>query len=411
MKRGFLTSLLQKALTFSLSPWGTALTAAGVYLLVSYLKGQIFRPSDHPYYNYLADAFLHNQTWLRELPPRSVHDLIILNSRYYLYWAPFPALLLIPFVALFGVGLNDVIYTILIAAINVGLVSQLLSVASSKGLFKLTRIQRYLLVVFFAFGSVHFFLAPFGKVWMTGQLVGFTCVLLAYLAAFTLTGWKAWLLTGLALACAMLTRNQMLFTGFFPAVYLLAQEKPWKWKRVIRNLLIAAIPLLAGLGFLLAYNQVRFGSPFNNGLAYHNMGESFRTEFEEYGPFSLHYVPKNIYYQYIFYPFPYREESAVGGSLFLLSPLFFGAFGAFVKPKSKLLLWALATSILVTNIPILLVMGTGQSQFGPRYTLDFTVPLLLLTALGVQNWKNWLILLLVGISIIHYSLGMYFLGF
>jgi hypothetical protein len=409
-KRGA-QSLFDTAVNFTLSPWGVALGAAFVYLLVSYLKGQIFRPSDHPYYNYLADAFLHGQSSLRVLPPRSVHDLIFLNGHYFLYWAPFPAILLIPFVALFGVGLNDVVYTILIATLNVGLVSKLLLVASEKGFLRLSRIKQLLLVVTFAFGSVHFFLAPFGKVWMTGQLIGFSCILLAYLAAFSLTGWKAWFFTGLSLSCAMLTRNQMVFTGIFPAIYLLLKEKPWIWKQVFRNLAVAALPLIAGLGFLLFYNNVRFGSPFNNGLDYHNMAESFKTDYQLYGPFNLHYVPKNIYYQYVFYPFPYREESTVGGSLFLLSPVFLAAFAAFFKPRSKVLPWVLAASILVTNIPILLLMGTGQTQFGPRYTLDFTVPLLLLTALGLERWKTWLIMLLAGISILHYSLGLYYLAF
>jgi hypothetical protein len=411
MKKWSARSLFTSAINFALSPWGAALGTVIVYLLVSYLKGQIFRPSDHPYYSYLADAFLHGQSWLRVLPPRSVHDLIFLNGHYFLYWAPFPAFLLIPFVALFGVELNDVIYTILIAAFNVGLVSYLLLIANEKGFLRLSRIQRFLLVAAFAFGSVHFFLAPFGKVWMTGQLVGFSCTLLAYIAAFSLRGWKAWFFTGLSLACAMLTRNQMVFTGIFPAIYLLMKEKPWIWKHVFRHLAVAALPLLAGLGFLLYYNNVRFGSPFNNGLDYHNMAESFKADYQMYGPFNLHYVPKNIYYQYIFYPFPYREESTVGGSLFLLSPVFFAAFASFYKPRSKIYLWALVASILVTNIPILLLMGTGQTQFGPRYTLDFTVPLLLMTALGLERWKTWLIFLLTGISILHYSLGLYFLTF
>lgn len=404
-------STIATAINFALSPWGAALGAAFVYVLVSYLKGQIFRPSDHPYYSYLADAFLHGQSWLRVLPPRSVHDLIFLEGHYFLYWAPFPAFLLLPFVALFGVELNDVIYTILIAVLNVGLVSYLLFVANEKGFFRLSRTHRFLLVVTFAFGSVHFFLAPFGKVWMTGQLIGFTCILLAYLAAFSLNARKAWFFTGLFLSCAMLTRNQMVFTGIFPAIYLLLKEKPWIWKQVTCKLAVAALPLLAGLAFLLFYNDVRFGSPFNNGLDYHNMAESFKADYQLYGPFDLHYVPKNIYYQYIFYPFPYREESTVGGSLFLLSPIFFAAFSAFYKPRSKILLWALTASILVTNIPILLLMGTGQTQFGPRYTLDFTVPLLLLTALGLERWKTWLIILLAGISILHYSLGLYYLAF
>jgi hypothetical protein len=50
-------------------------------------------------------------------------------------------------------------------------------------------------------------------------------------------------------------------------------------------------------------------------------------------------------------------------------------------------------------------MGTGWVQFGPRYTLDFTVPLLLLTAIGLRRWPINVIMLLLLISIMHYILG------
>jgi hypothetical protein len=42
-------------------------------------------------------------------------------------------------------------------------------------------------------------------------------------------------------------------------------------------------------------------------------------------------------------------------------------------------------------------------QFGPRYTLDFTIPLLLLTAIGLRRWPINVIVLLI--SIMHYILG------
>ena len=51
-------------------------------------------------------------------------------------------------------------------------------------------------------------------------------------------------------------------------------------------------------------------------------------------------------------------------------------------------------------------MGTGWIQYGPRYTLDITVPLLVLSVLGMQKWKNWLVTLLATISILTYLLGI-----
>jgi hypothetical protein len=55
-------------------------------------------------------------------------------------------------------------------------------------------------------------------------------------------------------------------------------------------------------------------------------------------------------------------------------------------------------------------MGTGWRQFGPRYTLDFTVPLLLLTAQGIRRWPLWVLGLHTLITVLHYLIGAFYLG-
>jgi hypothetical protein len=55
-------------------------------------------------------------------------------------------------------------------------------------------------------------------------------------------------------------------------------------------------------------------------------------------------------------------------------------------------------------------MGTGWMQFGPRYTLDFTLPLLLLTAIGLRRWSSKAIGLLVLVSILQYAIGLMYWG-
>jgi hypothetical protein len=51
-------------------------------------------------------------------------------------------------------------------------------------------------------------------------------------------------------------------------------------------------------------------------------------------------------------------------------------------------------------------MGTGWVQWGPRYTLDFTVPLLLLTATGIRSLPAKLLILLLAFSVFHYFIGI-----
>lgn len=381
-----------------------------VYFLLAQARGPLWVASPFAYYNYLADAFLHAQLHLRLIPPE-VHDLVFFEDQYYLYWPPFPALLLIPFVAVFGVQFSDIFFTLGIGALNVALVALILRAACRQQVIGLSELQRSLLVLFFTLGTVHITLAPFGRIWFTGQLVGFCCVALAYLSALRLNGWKAFLLTGLALAGAALTRNHLLFAGVWPVYYLLRKHWPaGEGKRLSCSLAGLAPLALAGM-LLAAYNWLRFGDPTEVGLNYHLMAQFFLTDYQHYGPFHLHYLPTNLYYQYLFYPFPLRQESLLGGSLFLLSPVFFIAFWGISTRARRTSTVALLASILLVSVPILLLMGTGWVQFGPRYTLDFTIPLLLLTGQGVPRWPIQGFGLLVFISVLHYLRGvLFFMG-
>jgi hypothetical protein len=339
------------------------------------------------------------------LVPNSTHDLVFFQNQIYLYWPPFPALVLMPFVLVFGVGVSDVLITTLIGALNVAGVSLLLKAAAQRGIIHLSETQQAWLTIFFAFGTVHMTLAPHGNIWFTSQLIGMGMVLLTYLAALKLTGWKAYLAAGACIAAAMSTRYPLILAGIWPAWYLLNNTRKDQPGRLVRNILIGLLPLLLAGGLIGWYNYSRFGNPFDYGYAYHNMGQLFRADYEQYGPFNLHYLPINFYYQYLYYPFPISEKTLMGGSLFLLSPLFFGGLWALWQDRRNVSTWILLVSISAVNIPILLLMGTGWMQFGPRYTLDFSIPLLLLTAIGIRKLSITSIGLLTFISILQYLVG------
>ncbi|MDQ5854044.1 MAG: hypothetical protein M3380_18645, partial [Chloroflexota bacterium] len=396
--RPFWNWLQRWVLLWERPAWSAAFALA-LYTLLAIDHRRLWSPTADAYFNYLADAFLHGQLHLRLLP-RDLHDLALFQGRYYLYWPPFPAILLMPFVAVFGVQFSDIIFTLGIAALNVALVALLLRQACRRRLLHLSRIQRGLLILFFALGTVHVTLAPFGRVWFTGQLVGFACVALAYLATLSLRATAAFTLTGVALAGALLTRNHLLLVGLWPAIYLLQQHRTAGWRRLLGYTLAGLTPILLAVVCLALYNWRRFGSAFDLGLDYHRMHAMFVDDYRRYGAFHLHYVPTNLFYQYVAYPFPLREESYMGGSLFLLSPVFCAAGWAIVTGRPRWSTWTLLGTSLLVATPILLLMGTGWVQFGPRYTLDFTVPLLLLTAMGVQRWPMRALALLTALSVI-----------
>src|SRR4051812_9368251 len=172
------------------SPIGSMLFAFLVYTLITAYYGSPWRESLFAYYNYLADALLHGQLYLRAMPIRRL-DLSLYQGRYYLYWGPLPAVLMIPLISLFGVLFSDIFFTLLIGAGNVALIALLLRRACQKTVITLSPVQRGLLVLFFALGTVHVMLAPYGRIWFTSQLIACTCVALAYLATLTQRGWPA----------------------------------------------------------------------------------------------------------------------------------------------------------------------------------------------------------------------------
>ena len=390
-------------------PLFSGLVALVMYALYAPLRFGFLHASPNAYYNYLADAFLHGQLHLRVMPP-TTHDLSLFHGQYFLYWGPMPSILMLPFVALFGPNVSDSIISIGIGAANVALMAALLRAVNRRNIVQLSEPRRALLVLFFAFGTVHFTLAPYANVWSSDELVGCFFVLLAYLAAVELSGRSAFVLTGLALAAAMLTRNHLVLTGVWPALLLISKHREMGVRRISGYLLLAAAPIIAGVAFLGWYDFARFGSVLDNGIAYHLMDKTFINDFHQYGYFNLHYVPINIYYQYFYYPFPIRATTSMGGSLFLLSPVFFGAFWGIAKLRPRWSLAGLLASILLVSVPILLLMGTGWQQFGPRYTLDFTVPLMLLTAAGIRKWPGWLVTLCTAASILQFAVGTYWFG-
>jgi len=388
------------------NPLFASIFAFVIYLALATAKGSPFRVTETAYFNYLADSFLHGQLHLRLLPA-TLYDLSVFNGHYYLYWPPMPAIVLMPFVAVFGVNFSDVFFTIVVAAINVGVVALLLRAANDEKLIGIDELSRALLVLFFAFGTVQITLAPLGRVWFTAQQLGFLFVGLAYLAALRLNGRWAFFVTGLLIACAVLTRNHLLFTAIWPAWHLLRKNwdirpRPYSW------VVLFILPLLVLGSLFLAYNLTRFGNPLELGIKYHRMNQRFVEDYQQYGAFNIHYLPTNFFYQYIRYPFPFTEETLMGGSLFLLSPVFFLIFPGLVYRYRSVDTWILMASVLATSIPILLLMGTGWVQFGPRYTLDFTVPLLLLTARGVQFVSKRILVLFVLIAIVQYFIGTFF---
>ncbi len=382
-------------------------TAAGIALLVYLIRAALspngFQRTSNAYFNFLADAFMHGQLHFRLIPSNTI-DLVFHAEKVYLYSPPFPAFVVMPLVFLFGVGVSDVIYTAILAALSVGLLAKLLLALNNCGITALSVERRGILVTTMAFGSPILILAPVGWVSFTAQITGLNCVLLATIAALTGRGRRAYFLAGFALGCALATRNGLIFNGVWLAYFMLKRDqalsKGWRLTAVLSGL----APIVAVGVLLCLYSVARFGHPLETGLAWHKMNPIFRADFDRYGVSNLHYLPINLYYQFVAYTV-LTTRQWYGGGIFWMAPVLLGAPYALWKHHRAPVVCALALTCVLAYIPIGLLMGTGYLTYGPRYLVDLIVPLVTLTAIGIQRWSLTLLHTLLMISCLTYILG------
>lgn len=394
-----------------------------------------FKQTDHPHHILMADALLHGQlhirpealqykaqqhvTMVREfleqrirqtgrmLSPRdkqvlirdqawqkTIADWAVFDERYYGYWAPLTPVLMMPFVAFFGLGVSDQVINVLFGAVNVGLFYWLLRRVDRNRLCLTSEAGRLALTLLLAFGTAHFWLTCEGKVWGAVQIVTLTALLLSLIVACgSKMSVRRWVLSGALFGCALLARNIVGFVGLFFVTLLWLRSREASAPRTRTFLLWLGsfcIPLVGAGAVQGAYNYARFGSVFESGLDIQirtGGNERFMADYERYGMFSARYVPRNAKYYFWNCNFPRRGGriwfDLDGNSMFLLTPPLLYLF----------LIWRRWTrftfALLCGFVPLLAVLmfyfATGFIQFGPRYLLDAMPFLLLLVATGMRG--------------------------
>ncbi|MEJ7748799.1 MAG: hypothetical protein WKF56_05825 [Candidatus Limnocylindrales bacterium] len=364
---------------------------------------------------YLADAFLHGHPWLDlRLGP---HDVIIVDGHYYVPFAPFPAIALMPIVALIGPiradeiepGLNAVL-----AAASVGMSWWLL------GRLKVPRLtDRFWLTLLFGFSTQILWVTTRGGVWHTGHLVA---TILTFGCLIELFGrGRAWLV-GLMAGAAFLTRAPLAFA--IPA-YLLLLETPVsasvsaavggfvaRAQRTIswRRWFELGLGVAPSIAFFLFYNQVRFDSVLESGYALATLPPFLEAQ-RARGLFSVAHVPMNLDYLFIHLPRlirdpPFFKPDGLGMSVLLTSPgLMFATRADWRRPSS----WWLAGATVAVLVPTLLYYGGGWLQYGYRYFLDSVPFVIALCGLAAVTrgrvGLGWQLTILFGVLVM--AVGVY----
>ena len=394
------------------------LAVAAVSAVIYWLCDRLFDAGRGDFF-YLADAFLHGRTWLPV--PLGPNDVIPIDGRYYVPFAPFPAIALLPLVALIGPVTADHLESginAILAGAGVGMCWWLLGRVGVK-----RASDKLWLCALFGFSTQMLWVTTRGGVWHTGQLIA---TLLTFACLIELFGRRrAWLI-GLVAGAAFLTRAPLAFAIPVYAVWIAwpsdegtvvssASRDPGYVARVRefvpwRRWLVFGVALAPSIVFFFAYNQVRFGSPLESGYALATLPDWLERQ-RQIGLFSIRHIPMNIDYFLLHLPrfiptWPFLRPDGLGMSVLLTSPgLLFAIRADWRRPQS----WLLAVAALLVLIPTLLYYGGGWLQYGYRYFLDsvpFVIALCGLAAVARDGigW-GWKVLILLGIAVM--GIGVY----
>ncbi len=327
-------------------------------------------PPGQNHFVYLADAFLHARLGVTS-GGTALAEIVPYNGNFYVVYPPMPAVLLLPFVAVFGTNFDQGLISILLACLCVAAVWFMLKKTGINGK------KAIWLTALFGFGTCFWFIASVGSSWYIEHV---SAVLFLTLAIVFALYKKSAFLVGLLLGFAFLSRLPVILS--FPFFLLLIYDQNSEGKPRLKQ----AAYFLFGLGILVGvyelYNFGRWGV-FSD-LGYSLIPGIPQDPYFTSGIFNISYIPRHIYAILFQGPillngFPYFEPNWMGLGLFFTTPVFIYIFKG---PWNRLSKYAALAVVCI--LPILITHGTvGFTQFGYRFSLDFTPFLMLLLAKGM----------------------------
>lgn len=339
----------------------------------------------YKHYVYQSQAFLEGRVDL-EGYPEYYQDIVSYQGKDYLASPPMPAVVLLPAVAIWGEDTDQVRISMLMGAINVALVWVLLGRLGVDGR------KRWLLTALFGLGTIHWEVATHGTTWFFAEIVAVFFLLLSLIEHF---GRRRAFLIGLLLGLSVLSRLPILLGSIF---FLATLSREGGFPRHPLQFLAGLALPMAFLGF---FNFVRFDNPMETGYFMHSYSSYFAADIEQYGFFSLYYIPKHLYTLLLMSPeyiahFPFLRPSPEGMSILLTTPLvLYAAKARFSEP---LIRWA-GLAVVAILLPTMFWFSTGWVQFGYRYSLDFFPFLLILISFGMGSRLSKVMIALVALSI------------
>ncbi len=403
--------------------------ACTFFALACFSGPRFLRQSAAPHFVYQAKAFLEGRL---DLDPDVLPNLedwacvrevrgakarctgpTLPTDRWYVSVPAFPAVVMLPFVAVNGYQLNDTSLGVILGALAVTLFYWLLRGLARRGELHRTDQDALLLAGVLGFGTLLFSCAIRGEVWFLAEVLGvvLTCV---YVRAAT--GASRPVLAGAVWSMATLTRTPLVFTALYFLLEVVAPgptgrlqqlrerlRTPGAWLRPVLLFAAGAAPLAL---LAMAFNWARFGSPaeFGHRFLYDNR---VNADIDAHGLFSPVYLSRNLEAAFLMLPrvrwSPFQlGYDPRGLSMLITMPWLLLLLVPRTRPR---LHWPVWLTVAVCALPGLFYQNTGYMQFGFRFSLDYTPYLVLLLGLSGWSFRRPLVQVLVVLAVVANTWG------
>lgn len=374
------------------------------------------------------------------LPLRDANGL--LTGQAQIPFPPLPAVVLLPFVALFGIDTSQPAVAVAIGALNVGLCWRMLLRVTDR------RDAAFLGAIFYGFGTVAWYAAQLGSTWYFAHVVASTFLFLGITAALdadrrerigrvgrSIGGWifvrQLW--AGLLYGMAALARLPTIFAAPF---FVFVGAGGSIWRRAVSAGIGAVIPVL----ILLGYNVATTGHVFHPAYEY-----LYRHEYRPVAAFwndhwmieDPRYIPQNAVIALLWPPqtplatdpkcldetnkqgldilfdkdCPLIRPDKLGMSLLLTSPAYLLAIPALFAYWRRRMVIGASLAILLIALVNLSHFSQGWVQFGYRFSNDFAPLAMILVTLGIARamrnhaWA-WFAVVLIAASVLINAWGV-----
>jgi len=363
------------------TPYVFMLICAGSVYLFLYVFSGSFSPLEHNWYNSYslqAERWLNghldlgrNYSWL---------EIAVFEGQYFISFPPFPSIVMMPFVLIFGTDTPDHIIALCISVIS------LIFAYKIAFRFLKDKSQAVFMSLFLILGTNYLHVSLWGAVWYLAQNMAFMFTLIAFYYAVTDNKRHA-IISLFALCAAMGCRpfNAVYLPGILYLLFIreYGNRRPGKINRPLNAILYIlrySIPAsLLGL-FYMWLNYARFGSIFEFGHNY--LAEHL---YDTYGQFHPSRIFTNL--GRMFFNTNLHEQFH-GFAMWIASPIFITFAVCLVVYfrniiKTRTVGIAVGTAgFAVFILPVLVLVhvllfsmhaSLGGHQFGSRYTVDALV--------------------------------------